>query len=92
MEFQFNKRKSASNLWKHGIDFQSAQQLWNDPNLIEIDAKTAVEPRRLVIGKIEGKHRSAIITYRNNAIRLISVQRSHKKEVLLYEENNNRRV
>jgi len=92
MEFQFNKRKSTSNLWKHGIDFQSAQQLWNDPNLIEIDAKTAVEPRRLVIGKIEDKHWSAIITYRNNAIRLISVRRSHKKEVLLYEENNSRRV
>ena len=92
MEFQFDERKSASNLRKHGIDFQSAQQLWNDPNLVEIEAKTAIEPRLLVIGKIEDKHWAAIITYRDNAIRLISVRPSHKKEVLMYAENNRRRV
>ena len=92
MEFQFDKRKSASNLRKHGIDFQSAQQLWNDPNLVEIDSRTSVEPRWMVIGKIEGKHWSAVVTYRKETIRLISVRRSHKKEVLWYEENNSRRV
>ena len=92
MEFQFDKRKGASNFRKHGINFDTAQQLWNDPNLIEIDAKTAVERRYLIIGKIEDKHWAAIITYRDNAIRLISVRPSHKKEVLMYEENNSRRV
>lgn len=79
MEFQFDKRKSASNLRKHGIDFQSAQKLWNDPNLVEIDSRTSVEPRWMVIGEIEGKHWSAIVTYRNETIRLISVRRPHKK-------------
>ena len=88
MEFEFDDRKSADNLRKHGIDFQMAQQLWNDPNYIEVAARTVVEPRWLVIGEIEDKHWSAIITYRNNAIRLISVRRSHTKEVLMYEENN----
>ena len=92
MEFQFDQWKSASNLKKHGIDFQTAQQLWNDPNLFEIDAKTAAEPRWMVIGEIEGKHWFAIVTYRDNTIRLISVRPSHKKEVLKYEENNSRRV
>ena len=92
MEFQFDKRKSASNLKKHGIDFQTVQELWNDPNLIEIDSKTAVEPRWMVIGEIEGKHWSAIVTYRNETIRLMSARCSHKKEVLLYEKNNSRRV
>ncbi len=71
------------------MDFQAAQRLWNDPNLVELDTKAVVEPRRLIIGKIEDKHWSAIITYRDNAIRLISVRRSRKKEVLLYEKNNN---
>lgn len=91
MEFQFDDRKSASNLRKHGIDFQAAQQLWNDPNHIVVAARTVVETRWVVIGKIDDKHWSAVVTYRDDAIRLISVRRSHKKEVLRYEEENNSR-
>lgn len=41
--------------------------------------------RFIVIGLIEDKHWSAIVTYRNESIRLISVRRSRKQEVLLYE-------
>lgn len=51
-----------------------------------------IEPRWLVIGKIEDKHWSAIITYRDSMVRLISVRRSRKREVLLYEKNNSPRV
>jgi len=43
--FEFDVNKSQSNLKKHGIDFVSAQQLWNDPDLLEIPAKTVDEPR-----------------------------------------------
>ena len=88
MEFEFDKRKSASNLKKHGIDFLTAQRLWDDPRLIEVSAKTVDEPRWLVIGALAENHWSAVITYRNEVIRIISVRRSHKKEVLLYEKNN----
>jgi uncharacterized DUF497 family protein len=83
--FEFDDLKSKSNLQKHGIDFIDAQALWNDSNLLEIPAKTLDEPRFLVIGLIEKKHWSAIITYRNEKIRLISVRRSRAEEVTLYE-------
>lgn len=83
--FEFDDLKSKSNLQKHGIDFIDAQALWNDSNLLEIPAKTLDEPRFLVIGLIEKKHWSAIITYRNERIRLISVRRSRAEEVTLYE-------
>jgi hypothetical protein len=83
--FQFNEEKSQSNLEKHGIDFHATQELWKDPDLLEIKAKSQNEPRFLVIGRIMGKHWSAVITYRNESIRLISVRRSRKKEVELYE-------
>ncbi len=53
--------------------------------LLEFEAKTLDEPHYLVIGLIEGKHWSAVITYRNDNIRLISVRRSRTEEVLLYE-------
>ncbi len=85
MEFEFDSRKSQSNKKKHGIDFCQAQVLWDDSDLIEIPAKTSDEPRFLVIGKISGRHWSAVITYRDETIRIISVRRSRKEEIDIYE-------
>lgn len=83
--FEFDETKSQANLQKHGIDFIDAQALWNDPNLLEIPAKTEDEPRYLLIGLINAKHWSAVITYRGANVRLISVRRSRTEEVALYE-------
>ncbi len=85
MEFEFDVRKNISNKKKHGIDFYTAQEMWDDPDLIEIPVKTSDEPRFLVIGKISGKHWSGVITYRGENIRIISVRRSRKEEVEIYE-------
>lgn len=85
LTFEFDETKSQNNLLKHGIDFIDAQELWNDPQLLEIPAKTADEPRYLMIGNIAGKYWSAVITYRGINIRLISVRRSRLEEVKLYE-------
>jgi uncharacterized protein len=84
-DFQYDDDKSPTNLEKHGIDFLDAQALWNDPDLLEIRAKSEDEPRFLVVGLIGQKHWSAVVTYRNGTIRLISVRRSRKREVELYE-------
>lgn len=83
--FEYDERKSDSNRLKHGIDFVEAQALWNDPYLIEIPAITTDEERFLVIGKIEGKHWSAVVTPRDGNIRIISVRRSRVEEVAIYE-------
>jgi len=85
MEFEFDPRKSAANKKKHGIDFIEAQALWDDPDLLEIQAKTTDEPRYLVVGIISNKHWSGIITYRQDKIRIISFRRSRPEEVQLYE-------
>jgi hypothetical protein len=85
MQFEFDSEKSEKNKEKHGIDFYEAQALWDDPDLIEIPAKTADEPRFLVTGKIAGKHWSGVITYRRDSIRIISVRRSRKEEIDTYE-------
>jgi uncharacterized protein len=74
--FEFDTAKSESNRAKHGIDFVEAQALWDDPMLLEIPAKTDDEPRYLAIGRIDGKHWSAVITYRGDNVRLISVRRA----------------
>jgi hypothetical protein len=85
MAFEFDPRKSAANLAKHGIDFVEAQRLWEDPDLLEIPARTEDEPRWLIIGRIDAKFWSAVVTSRGDAIRLISVRRSRDDEVALYE-------
>jgi len=85
MDFEFDSVKSETNKDKHGIDFIDAQALWNDPDLLEIPAKTTDEPRFLVVGKIGEKHWSGIITYRNENIRIISVRRARNEEIELYE-------
>ena len=83
--FEFDEAKSQSNLSKHGIDFVDAQLLWSDPRLLEVPARTEDEPRFLMIGLINEKHWSAVITYRGTNIRLISVRQSRNEEVALYE-------
>ena len=87
MEFEFDPEKSDSNKKKHGIDFHEAQALWDDPDFIEIPVRASDEPRFLVIGKISGKRWSGVVTYRTEKIRIISVRRSRKEEVDLYESS-----
>jgi len=85
IKFEFDEKKSQSNVLKHGIDFLEAQKLWEDTELLEIPAKVKGEPRSIVIGIIDGKHWSGVITYRDENVRIISVRRSRKEEVSLYE-------
>jgi uncharacterized DUF497 family protein len=86
MEFEFDSEKSASNRRKHGIDVVEAQALWADPDVVEIPARTQGELRALVIGKIGDKLWSAVITGREERVRIISVRRSRDEEVAIYED------
>ncbi|MGQ0815365.1 MAG: BrnT family toxin [Gemmatimonadota bacterium] len=88
MTFDFDPAKSDANKTKHGIDFNEAVSLWEDPNRIEIAARTADEPRFMAIGKIADKLWSAVVTYRGESIRVISVRRSRSEEVKLYENQS----
>lgn len=83
--FEFDPEKSEANLAKHGIDFVAAQALWDDEERIIAPAISAGEQRWMVVGKIEDKLWSAIFTFRDETIRIISVRRSRPKEVSRYE-------
>jgi len=85
MHYEFDSQKSELNKTKHGIDFVSAQLLWEDPARVVIPARTSDEPRFLLIGKISGRYWSAVFTLRGQAIRIISVRPSRKEEVEIYE-------
>jgi len=86
MKFELDENKSVSNKLKNGVNFVEIQMLWEDFDLLEIPAKSIQdEGRCLVIGKIDEKHWSVVITYRNDSIRIISARRSRKREILYYE-------
>jgi len=50
---------------------------------IEVPARTTGEPRWLVVGRMGGRHWSAIVTYRQD--RIISVRRARDEEMRIYE-------
>ncbi len=79
--FEFDERKSRINKLKHGIDFVEAQELWLDEDLDRFRVEREAEPRFLVIGRIGSKHWTAVVTYRAENVRLISVRRSRAEEV-----------
>lgn len=83
--FVFDEAKSAANKAKHGIDFVEAQAIWLDDKPLQIAGWTGAEERFIVIGRIAEKHWSAVVTYRGDRVRLISVRRSRKQEVEAYE-------
>ncbi len=86
MKFGFDQEKSDANKRKHGLDFVEAQVLWEDPDRLQVPARTQGEPRFMLIGRIGDKHWSAIFTNRDDKTRIISARRSRVKEAERYEE------
>ena len=84
MKFEWDDVKSRANREKHGIDFETARELWLDEDRIEIEAPHPVEKRNIIIAKLQGKLWTAVYTMRSNAVRIISVRRSQEKEEKLY--------
>lgn len=87
MPFEFDPAKSASNKIKHGIDFVEAQALWADEKRVEFNLPTLTEPRYQMLGLIHNRVWSAIITYRGENTRLISVRPAHRNERKLYHDD-----
>ena len=86
MSFEFDQRKSDANQTKHGIDFRTAQAIWFDMNRLEIPARSVTEARYQVIGRFGGEVWSAFVTYRGDAIRIISVRRARQEEKAAYDK------
>ena len=85
MEFEYDLRKSKSNREKHGIDFDTAKELWDDPDAIGFPARSDDEERFALLGIAREKIWVAFYTRRGDRIRLISVRRARTEERKLYE-------
>ena len=85
MQFEYGTQKSRANLLKHGIDFEDAQRLWEVPTVTFHTKPDSDEVHYLVLGMIDGKHWTAIITDHGEHTRIISIRRSRTQEEKDYE-------
>jgi hypothetical protein len=87
MRFQFDPRKAASNLKKHGVSFADTEGVFFDPLAIhQADSNTEGEERFVAIELgSAGQILIVVYTLRGDNIRLISARRATRREVKTYE-------
>ena len=87
MDFEWNEQKNRSNLAKHGIAFEDATGVFDDPlQLSEPARSVGAEARQLVIGRVNTATLSVVYTTRGQTsdgealVRIISARPASKKE------------
>jgi uncharacterized protein len=80
MLFEWDDRKAAQNIAKHGVPFEYAARAFLD--LYRLDS----EERRLTLGRIEGRLFAIAYTPRGKVVRLISARKANKREQRKYDE------
>lgn len=93
--FEWDPRKAHTNIRKHGVTFEEATKVFDDPMAITIfdgEDSSDDEDRWVTLGQINGQHYLLVVhTYRNAnedsvTIRLISARPATKHEIRQYEE------
>ncbi len=91
MEFEYDPAKSAKNEEKHGIGFEEAQRLWEDPDMIQFPLEYGGESRWGVIAQYAGSRWLAVCTTRGDNTRIITVRRAMRREISAYDKAKNNR-
>jgi uncharacterized DUF497 family protein len=89
MRFDWDENKAASNLLKHGVSFDEAKTVFDDPLYVDFydPAHSDDEDRYLIVGESnQGRLLIASYTERDNLIRLISAREVTRTEREVYEE------
>lgn len=87
MEYEWDPAKNRKNMRLHGIDFETAKHVFDDPNYIErIDPTqyNSYEVRYDVIGLVDNLLYVVYTERNNNIIRLISARKATTEEEKLY--------
>ena len=89
MEFEWDDRKNAANERKHGISFEDAKAVFQDParvGWVNSDPDD-VEERFIVVGQSGWKIMSVVYTMRGNITRLISARKASRREQREYHQS-----
>lgn len=88
MQFDWDPEKASRNLAKHGISFDEATRVFEDPLFLAFaDLDHSFQERRFIImGElVDGRLLVVAYTERNNQIRLISARLATRQERQTYE-------
>lgn len=90
MEFEWDNRKAAKNLKRHGVSFREAASVFGDPLAITFDDPDhSIDEHRLLTFGSTRTGRLVIVSHtkRNGSMRIISVRLMEKHERNIYEES-----
>jgi len=91
MQFEWDSKKAAANLKKHGISFQEAATAFGDPlSLTFPDPDHSIEENRFVSMGLASTGRLLVVAHtdRNDTVRIISAREATRRERIVYEEEN----
>ena len=90
VEFEWDEKKAAANLARHGLSFEEAQTVFRDPlaRIVDDQIHSTAERRELIIGNtLPGRFVFVCFTQRApQRVRLISARPGTKKERRKYED------
>ena len=89
MEFDWDNKKAAKNLKKHGVSFREAASIFGDPLAITFeDPDHSIDEYRLLTFGTTRTGKMVIVSHteRNGSMRIISARLMMKHERNIYEE------
>ncbi len=89
MEFEWDPKKAAKNLQKHGVSFTEAATVFDDPLSMSVpDPDHSAEEDRLVIVGQSYRRRLVIVSFaeRGDRYRIVSARELTRAESKAYEE------
>jgi uncharacterized DUF497 family protein len=82
----WDERKRSANLAKHGLDFEDAIRVYDNPLKLTFESSRKGEDRRLDLAEIAGVLLAFIYVERGNVVRAISLRRASRTERRIYEK------
>lgn len=92
--FSWDENKARANIRNHGISFETAEQVFQDPYLVQdFDRIVGEETRWHTIGMVDGSLLLLVVhttreTSGDEHVRIISARRAEKNEARDYYETN----
>ena len=83
MRYDWDETKRLSNIEKHGVDFVSAESFEWDAAFITA-SQSSNEPRLVALGPIGERLHVLVYSIETRTVRIISLRKANKREVLLY--------
>lgn len=87
--FEWDARKKAENIRKHGLDFEDAREVFDSPMLIWLDTREGYgEDRWIGLGATHGRTVVVVFTERDGGetVRIISLRKAKRYERKFYKK------